>query len=699
MKKKTSLCEASDWMLLTLVILPLSVFPFWPSIQGDFVFDDTEAIVWNADVTDPNRTLAHIFQDDFWGKPVTSNGSHKSYRPLTVLTFRWNFQDKRDTKQFHVVNLSLHAAACCLLWFVYGKLQSENNYSKPLRLFATALFACHPIHTENVAGIIGRADVMAAICFFVSFLLYAKIDSSRLLNSIYLFCLAMILAVIAMLFKENGITVLGFCSAYSIINTRPFGLQKAPLRGLLAKLLGISITGACAVTFRWWIMGCSLPTFQPVDNPASFTSSIMQRIMNYNFIYAINTWILLCPIWLCFDWSMGCISLIQNLLDIRMLSVILFWATIAGISSSVIYCHNTWKLNKELALALTLCILPFLPASNLLMRVGFVVAERVLYVSSAGFCLIVAIGYQKCRNRYNNNLIDLSAVILLLVFITRCWQRSGDWSTEEKLFSSGLLVCPSNAKVHYNIAKNAADNGKTEVALKEYKEALRLHPDYDRAMNNLANILKDMGHLYEAEKLLLRAVEIRPDFAAAWMNLGIVQAVLKKHHEAEISYLTAIAYRPNYPDCYYNLGNLFLDLKLYDRAYEAWMNATRLKPTHSGSWNNVVVMFDNLGDYEMAKSLGEQAIQILPNEAFVYFNLANVLGKLADFINAEKYFLKAIEFNSTNPTYLTNLGVLYHRWKKYPEAANAYQNALRLNPNAQSARENLQKLHSNTRNS
>lgn len=57
------------------------------SIPGDFVHDDIEAIVRNPDVIGSNKWTSLWF-NDFWGKPMSDPLSHKSYRPLTTLTFR-----------------------------------------------------------------------------------------------------------------------------------------------------------------------------------------------------------------------------------------------------------------------------------------------------------------------------------------------------------------------------------------------------------------------------------------------------------------------------------------------------------------------------------------------------------------------------------------------------------------------------------
>jgi hypothetical protein len=72
----------------SLLVALAGVFVFMNSLNGGFVFDDSEAIVNNADVRPEDSPWSSLFQHDFWGHRLTSNVSHKSYRPLTTLTFR-----------------------------------------------------------------------------------------------------------------------------------------------------------------------------------------------------------------------------------------------------------------------------------------------------------------------------------------------------------------------------------------------------------------------------------------------------------------------------------------------------------------------------------------------------------------------------------------------------------------------------------
>lgn len=118
-------------------------------------------------------------------------------------------------------------------------------------------------------------------------------------------------------------------------------------------------------------------------------------------------------------------------------------------------------------------IIPFLPASNIFFNVGFVLAERTLYIPSAGYCLLFIIGLQKLCNHIPMQYLLLTYITLISLFFVKSWIRSDQWRTETTLFQSALHVCPLNAKVHYNIAKNAADAGNFILAQYEYQEALK----------------------------------------------------------------------------------------------------------------------------------------------------------------------------------------------------------------------------------
>ncbi|GFR03571.1 protein O-mannosyl-transferase TMTC3, partial [Trichonephila clavata] len=126
------------------------------------------------------------------------------------------------------------------------------------------------------------------------------------------------------------------------------------------------------------------------DNPAA-AAETPTRQLTFNFLIALNSWLLLCPADLCCDWTMGSVPLILSWNDPRNLGTLTVYVILCAILWNIFWVDDT--RSRILLMGLSMCVFPFLPASNLFFPVGFVVAERVLYAPSMGFCLLVAHGF------------------------------------------------------------------------------------------------------------------------------------------------------------------------------------------------------------------------------------------------------------------------------------------------------------------
>nr|CAH7750090.1 unnamed protein product [Callosobruchus chinensis] len=671
------------------------------TLWGTFVFDDSEAIVKNKDVM-LHTPLRDVFRNDFWGTDITLNSSHKSYRPLTILSYRLNVlysNNKLDAFQFHATNVILYGVLCLLTVPVFELFLKKSKYATnvhDIAYYSALLFTVHPVHTEPVAGLVGRADILSSVLFFLVLLIYQKYRNATGEIVLFWYMMFILMTSCAVLCKETAISVLGMLIIYDIYREKRRSTLWWDLLTFwnFAKYTTIISCGLVIMYYRFKVMNFEGPIFTTNDNPAAFSDNFSTRLFTFSYLYLLNFLLLLWPQWLCFDWSMGCVPLIESFCDIRVIFVIGFWI------SAIYAAYTIVKQNLENCvldariMGVSLILLPFLPASNIVFTVGFVIAERTLLLPSAGFCLLVVIGLKKMERRYydNRKIFLVMLYLLLLIFALRTIQRNSEWLTEEKLFTSALEVCPLNAKVHYNIAKIAADKGSKDLALEEYKQALELNTNYEQAMNNLANLLREDRKFQEAEVLLRKALEVRPNFAAAWMNLGIVLTNLNKTEEAENCYKTAIKYRSKYPDCYYNLGNLYLDLKQHEDALKAWEMSVFYRPTHTAAWSNALVLLDNMKRYEDVLRLGHKALQHNPTSSALHFTMANTLGKLQEFEKAEKHFLEAIKLNPTSGLYCSNLGVLYHRWGKIDKARDMYRKALEIDPTLKTTEMNLKRL-------
>ncbi|XP_050673279.1 protein O-mannosyl-transferase TMTC4-like isoform X2 [Leptidea sinapis] len=491
----------------------------------------------------------------------------------------------------------------------------------------------------------------------------------------------------------------GFCVVYEIViqleNPRKILRTISNGKYIITRILFLLLSSVILLYFRWCTMGSTKPVFKETDNPAAFANNLFTRVTSYSYIYFLNILLLTWPQWLCYDWSMGCIPLVKEFDDYRIVFPALLFVYIFKCMTKVL---DGKPFNRLLILALALLVIPFLPASNILFPVGFVIAERILYIPSAGYCLLITIGYHKIylwtKRKVAKKLLKIMFLNIIIIFMLRSYQRSFEWQTEYSLFLSGLNVCPLNAKVHYNVAKVADAANNSEWAMSEYKEAIRLYPEYYQAMNNLANMLKDRKQFEDAGVYLSKALYHKEDFPAAWMNLGIVLASTRKYKESEQAYNNAIKYRGHYPDCYYNLGNLYLELGDNDRAMECWYKAISQNPVHNSAWTNLLALFDNTGRTEEAFQLIPKALHALPESPSVTFAVANIYGKIDLYEEAEKYFLRALKLfgGQVKAIHYANLGVLYHRWKKYEAAEQMYEKALSIDPSFISAYKNIQSL-------
>ena len=161
----------------------------------------------------------------------------------------------------------------------------------------------------------------------------------------------------------------------------------------------------------------------------------MFLVQGINCFQVFHFGLLLLPLRLSFDWSMDAIPPIQSLVyDWRNLLSIVFY-------TSFIYIIRLRSLSRYNANLIVLMSVPFLPATNLFSYVGLVAAERLVYLPSVGFCLLVAFGIRKLKS-INRFLTKICFFILLLTMAQKTRLRSNDWMNEFNLFSSAITINP-----------------------------------------------------------------------------------------------------------------------------------------------------------------------------------------------------------------------------------------------------------------
>ncbi|XP_011949742.1 PREDICTED: transmembrane and TPR repeat-containing protein 1 isoform X7 [Cercocebus atys] len=633
------------------------------SLQGEFVHDDVWAIVNNPDVRPGAPLRWSIFTNDFWGKGMAENTSHKSYRPLCVLTFKLNiFLTGMNPFYFHAVNVILHCLVTLVLMYTCDKTVFKN---RGLAFVTALLFAVHPIHTEAVAGIVGRADVLACLLFLLAFLSY-----NRYLRA-----------------SSNR---------NFLLTMRPF-LKRAIL--VVSYVLVI-------LYFRLWIMGGSMPLFSEQDNPASFSPYILTRFLTYSYLLAFNVWLLLAPVTLCYDWQVGSIPLVETIWDMRNLATILLAVVMALLSlhclaafkiieqrDCLLYDNSKWidescilRLeHKEVLVGLLFLVFPFIPASNLFFRVGFVVAERVLYMPSMGYCILFVHGLSKlCTwlNRCGATTLIVSTVLLLLLFSWKTVKQNEIWLSRESLFRSGVQTLPHNAKVHYNYANFLKDQGRNKEAIYHYRTALKLYPRHASALNNLGTLIRDTA---EAKMYYQKALQLHPQHNRALFNLGNLLKSQEKKEEAITLLKDSIKYGPEFADAYSSLASLLAEQERFKEAEEIYQAGIKNCPDSSDLHNNYGVFLVDTGLPEKAVAHYQQAIKLSPSHHVAMVNLGRLYRSLGENSMAEEWYKRALQV-AHKAEILSPLGALYYNTGRYEEALQIYQEAAALQPSQRELR-------------
>ncbi|KRY09772.1 Transmembrane and TPR repeat-containing protein 2 [Trichinella patagoniensis] len=793
----------------------------WNTLFADFVYDDTRAIKTNMDLR-PETPWKQILVDDFWGTPLSHSGSHKSYRPLTVASFRVNFAlGGLNPFGYHLFNVLIHGMVTSAVFVVVHSTVGQLEISS----MTSVLFSVAPIHTESVAGVVGRADLLATLFCLLALMAYLKtVELRRLNNGSQFGCWfaslgTICLSSMATLAKEHGLSVLGVCILYELLIVqrvqfslwirpkvqRPRARQKKSKNELDAVCLWMLIVGAAFVLFfRLWVMNFQSPAFSSFDNPASHCSNRLIRILTFLFLPIFNLKLALCPTVLSFDWSMNSIPLVESITDSRIFVACLGYLALAGLGfqlyrfiigreeltpvgklytplpcspytprtkrfidmcnnnsngsddALVDCCLNGHALAKEnnhisvarwnsgsreksncctrlyandcqqtvpkfrakfkgqplklestvskdpssemAFLALLWMVVTFIPASNLFFYVGFVVAERVLYLPSVGFCCLIAVGACKLLKiaRRENRAIFCSVHLLLCISLVslavRSWLRNMDWMDEKSLYLSGVSVCP--AKALANLANVYAREGTLEKAEQLYKIALDQKSDTSDTWYNYGLFLQNAGRLSEALNAYRNSIQRRPWFALAYLNFGIVLGEMGRTEEAKQHLLHCSKLKSNSMrdlmshehaqiSCLCNLGRLLADENKHDEAIQIYHEALNRINVHYAPhalYNMLADSYAKIGQTEAAEKYFQQSIISKANHIPAYLAYGHFLWKHGHIIEAREKFELATRLQIQSVQALEHLGHFYLDTGNLELAIETFVKALKLEP-------------------
>ncbi|CAE7343029.1 Tmtc4 [Symbiodinium natans] len=596
--------------------------------QGGFFMDDA-MIQKNPNVYE-ELNWRRLFRTDYWGLDMFEGPwTHKSFRPLTVLTFRWNHAiHDFSGSGFHIVNVLLNAA-CAVLLAVFGQ---HAGLSLDWAVLLGALFLAHPIHTESVLYIVGRADLLCLLLVLLAALIYAPcIKEQRGFAALapVLAVSASALLVAAGLCKETGFCFFGLLAGWEILRGLTSTSQSQVFRAL--RLVAILLMGIAACGVRvWYTGGTAIDNMDPHSNPVAVHTDRWVRLRSYALVHGIYAKLLVFPTFLSYDYSFDAIPLVFDATDLRLLlplTAYLGFGILLVLSLAVLRPKACRSPAEGPIIGLAILILSFVPMSNILFPVGTMIGERLLYIPSAGLLTtLVCLAHRSACPRLLSSLLLLAGGLA----VWRSALRVPEWKDSDSITTADGMTQLRSARVQFNLANVYLKAKQYDEALATYQRAIDIDPtDHDALpLYHAGQILFFKGRHQEAARYLEKAVNgyfspLTIQEEEIWHDYALSLFFMQKPQASVAHFQKALAINPGFTKalnnmaCAAGLGAVTgaLSKEYYQHAINALDQAVRIDPGNVLYWRNAVALMMAGGDQQRATVTWNQLVAMNPQGA------------------------------------------------------------------------------------
>ncbi|TSC88938.1 MAG: Tfp pilus assembly protein PilF [Parcubacteria group bacterium Gr01-1014_2] len=263
-----------------------------------------------------------------------------------------------------------------------------------------------------------------------------------------------------------------------------------------------------------------------IFNPLAY-ASLFERFWTALKILILYLAKVFVPYRLSADYSYDQIPIVTNLFSSPSALVGL---VVLGLMLRAIYRVSQRKVSV-FVWALILFLMPYLVISNLIFPTGTIMGERLMYFSSLGAVMILALVIERLF-KFSKRAGVIFLLILLVVYGLLTISQNRVWMSREALLTDIFKKSPDSvvAKTEYGILVLNEDK---ELAKKLSLEVYEKYPGYVQNLNLRAAVEIQEGNLKEAEKFLERALELRSKHQNTLQNLSRVYFTLGKYPETE----------------------------------------------------------------------------------------------------------------------------------------------------------------------
>lgn len=669
----SSIYKKHQHVLHLLIIIALATIIYSNSFEAEFQLDDNHTILNNEQI----KSFDSVTKIKSWSKPFFN-------RRIPKLTLAINYHlHGYDLFGYHLFNLIVHILNAFLVYWLIllifnsGEIKKEpiNKFKIPIALFASLIFAVHPIQIEAVTYITQRMVSLAVLFYLLSVCFYLKGRYSQIEKG-NKFSFFFILSLISFIFGIYSKAIIFSLPVVLILIEIAFlrNENNKPSYKIITFLGLLILTAAGLIYFRY-----GLP--HPSEAPS-------------NYIYILTEFrVMITYIRLLF------IPLNQHLYYDYPLSTSFFeWSTLLSLIFILVVLSAailTFKKYRLISFSIFWFFISLLVESTLI-SLKFVIFEYRLYLAVVGYALFLT-----SFLFYSKSLIIKPKIIFVILIIfgysVMTYQRNEVWKTGVSLWKDNVEKAPQHAIPYNHLGTYYFMNKDYKNALESYSKSISLDPNYAEPYNHRGILYKELGAYNNAISDLRKSLQINPNNQLTLNNIGYAYQGLNEIDSAIFYYRKAIALSPKYHTALNNLGIVLQVNKKYKEALSVVNKAISIKNDIAKYYNNRGNIYFAINELDSAYSDYSKTIELSPKYAKAYNNIGLVYLKRGDHKTAIENFTKAIYYSTDYADPYFNRGYALLKTGRNELALADFRKCLIINPDHQGTKvvlENINKTDS-----
>ncbi len=612
-KKQTSLFDNQkkyNWLACGLIFVLVFVL-YGNTLFNKFALDDHNVILNNEQVQQGISAIPEIFSTPY----STEEGLAYDYRPLVKASFALEYS-LYGLRPFmhHLINLLLYALSGIILFRLLRRMLQKHHPLLPL--IATLIFIAHPIHTEVVASLKNRDEIISLIGALMALsFLFRYADSGKIK---YLGWMAFFF-VLGMLGKRTTMTYLAVFpfALYFFTDLPPKKIYRT--FGLILGIFFLVMIAYIVLTPQ------EVRPLQFFENPLYSEGGFLMKVGTAFTAVAFYLKQLFVPYPMLSYYGFDAMPVGWN--------GIWPFAGLFLTAALLYFAFKGLKSKNILSFSILFFFITISIVSNILVPVPGIVADRFalspsIVFSIMGAILILKLAQQKGAIQPKISKALLILIIILIPYTVLTIDRNKDWKNHLTLFSNDAGIAKSSIKLQALAAeawsnkviydnKFGRDISKIpetrQKVISYYQDALKIYPENYEVLNNLGSFLSlEMREYEQARPYLEEAVQIKPDEAAGWFNLGFVYEQLGDLDKAEKAYKESLKLNPDDYKLKSYLANLYFKSGKSREAFELNEQMAKTRPDWDQPYINMGNYYLQMQDTLRAISQWEQAIERYP---------------------------------------------------------------------------------------